>query len=451
VTELFFSDALLPDGWARDVAITVADGRIAAVRAGASPTGATRWPGAAVPGLPNVHSHAFQRAMAGLAETGGPQSDSFWTWREVMYRFLGRLSPDHVEAFAALAYAEMLETGFTAVGEFHYLHHAPDGSPYDDLGEMAGRIVAAASHTGIGLTLLPVLYNRGGFGGQPPSEAQKRFLNPHDRFLKLVERCRALAHTASGTIVGIAPHSLRAVDPRDLADAVTAAPPGPIHIHVAEQGREVEECLAWSGQRPVDWLLSHDDVGPRWCVVHATHMSLEETRALAGSGAVAGLCPITEANLGDGLFNLGPYLAAGGRFGIGSDSNVLVGAADELRLLEYGQRLSRRARNVAAAPGRSSGRTLFEHALAGGAQALGRTVVGLAPGARADIVTLDRSHPALLGRGGDGWLDGWIFAARGAVRDVWAAGRHVVADGRHVARPRLVTAYDAALRAVIAG
>ena len=449
MTELHFSHALLPEGWARDVKIRIADGRIAAVQPGAPSGRAERRPGVAVPGLANLHSHAFQRAMAGLAEIGGPEADTFWTWREVMYRFLARLTPDDVEAIAAAVYAEMLESGFTAVAEFHYLHHAPDGRPYDDLGEMAARIVAAAASAGIGLTLLPTLYSQGGFGGAPPHDGQRRFLNDRTRYLALVERSRALARALPNAVVGIAPHSLRAVDPDDLAAVVTATPAGPIHIHAAEQQREVDDCVAWSGERPVAWLLGHHEIGPRWCLVHATHMTPQETAALARSGAVAGLCPITEANLGDGLFDLVRVVDAGGRLGIGTDSNILVSPPEELRLLEYGQRLSRQARNVIAAPGASSGRGLFDRAQRGGAQALGRDPGGLVPGAPADIVALDRTHPALVGRTEDGWLDGWIFASdRGVVRDVWAGGRHVVVEGRHRAHDTLRASYAAALRAV---
>jgi formimidoylglutamate deiminase len=450
VTELHFSHALLPEGWARDVLIRVEGTRIAAVAPASPPGDAERHAGIAVPGLANLHSHAFQRAMAGLAEIGGPEADTFWTWREVMYRFLATLTPDAVEAIAAALYAEMLESGFTAVAEFHYLHHAPDGRPYDDLGEMAARIVAAAASAGIGLTLLPTLYSQGGFGGAPPHDGQRRFLNDRTRYLALVDRTRALARAWPDTVVGIAPHSLRAVDPQDLAAVVAATPAGPIHIHAAEQQREVDDCLAWSGERPVEWLLGRHEVGPRWCLVHATHMTPLETAALARSRAVAGLCPITEGNLGDGLFDLVRFVDEGGRLGIGTDSNILVSPPEELRLLEYGQRLSRQARNVIAAPGASSGRGLFDRARRGGAQALGRNPDGLMPGAPADIVVLDATHPALLGRTGDAWLDGWIFASdRGVVRDVWAGGRHVVVEGRHRARDTLRAGYAAALRDMV--
>jgi len=450
VTALHFAHALLADGWAREVRLVIDGGRITAIESAKPAREAERHATIAVPGLANLHSHAFQRAMAGLTEVGGEAADSFWAWRAVMYRFLAHLSPDHVEAFAAQCYAEMLEAGFTAVGEFHYLHHAPDGRPYDDPAEMAGRIVVAAASAGIGLTLLPVLYRQGGFDGRPPDAAQRRFATGLDDFAVLLARARNHAAGLPDSQVGVAPHSLRAIAPDDLAALIDAVPSGPVHIHVAEQRREVEECLAWSGQRPVQWLLDHHDVGPRWCLVHATHMDAAETTALARAGAVAGLCPITEANLGDGLFDLPGFAAAGGRFGVGSDSNVRIDAAEELRLLEYGQRLARRARNVIAPPRVSSGRTLFDAARAGGAQALGRAASGLAVGAPADIVALDPEHPALLAQDGDGWLDGWLFAGdRGVVRDVWAGGRRVVAAGRHIRREALKRRYAAARRAVL--
>src|SRR5262245_2709751 len=335
--ELFFDHALLPSGWARDVRISVVDGSIVAVAAGASRAVADRIAGIAVAGVPNLHCHAFQRGMAGLAERRGPAADSFWTWREVMYRFLQRLSPDDVEAIAAFAYMEMLEAGFTTVGEFHYLHHDVDGGPYADLGEMAQRIAAASAQARIGLTLLPSFYAYGGFGGAPPTAAQRRFINDPDRFLELVERSRAAVASLRAARVGIAPHSLRAVTPETLRAVCRGAPDGPIHIHAAEQMREVEECVAALGRRPVEWLLENVAVDSRWCVIHATHTNDAEVTALAASQAVAGLCPLTETSLGDGIFDGASYLAAGGRFGIGTDSNIQIDAAAELRQLEYSQ------------------------------------------------------------------------------------------------------------------
>ncbi len=443
---LFFDHALLPLGWARDVRVVVANGVITSVDEDAAQHGAERIAGVAVPGLPNLHCHAFQRGMAGLAERRGPVNDSFWTWREVMYRFLERLSPDDVEAIAAYAYMEMLETGFTSVGEFHYLHHDVDGRPYADLGEMAARIAAASAETGIGLTLLPSLYTHGGFGGALPNDGQRRFLNDAERFLKLVERTRMIVAALSYAHVGIAPHSLRAVTPEQLRLVCGAWPHGPIHIHAAEQVKEVEDSVACLGRRPVEWLLDFG-IDARWCVIHATHMTEDETHGLAASGAVAGLCPLTEASLGDGVF-IGPeYLAAGGRFGIGTDSNIQIDPAAELRQLEYAQRLKHRARNVmAAAESESTGRRLFETALAGGAQALGRPVGAIAPGCRADIVLLDPEYPDLACGRGDRWLDAWIFVAgRAAVKAVLIGGKAAVDDGRHILRPAIEARYRKAV------
>ena len=447
IEELWFERALLADGWARDVKIGVSGGRIASLETGAKRSGASF--GAAIPGLPNLHSHAFQRGMAGLAEVRGPAGDSFWTWREAMYRFVDRMGPDDVEAIAALAYAEMLEGGFTRVGEFHYLHHAPDGRPYADRGEMAARIAAASEAAGIGLTLLPVFYAHSGFGGAEPTSGQRRFLHDISSFGALLERAREVVSELDGAVVGLAPHSLRAATPGELAELARLGAGAPIHIHIAEQVKEVEDCLAWSGQRPVEWLMSQAEVGSDWCLVHATHMTPDETAALARSGAVAGLCPITEANLGDGLFPAEAFLALGGRFGVGSDSNVLIDAAEELRTLEYGQRLTRRGRNLLAAqPGASTGGDLFRAAVAGGAQALGAEA-GLSARPPAAGVALDLSHPPLFARDGDLLVDSWIFA-RGPVDAVWRGGRQVVSGGRHRDRDRIESRYREAMTRLIA-
>jgi len=428
---LHAGEALLPDGWARDVRIAVASGRIASVEAGVPAHAGDERVAILLPGMPNLHSHAFQRGMAGLAETRGPGSDSFWSWREVMYRFALSMTPEHVEAVAAQLYVEMLEAGFTRVGEFHYLHHDRNGQAYDDVAEMANRIAAAAVSTGIGLTLLPVFYAHSGFGGAAPNEGQRRFINDLDGFARLMEASRKAVRSIPEAVVGIAPHSLRAVTPRELQALVKLAPNGPIHIHVAEQVREVEDCVAWSGARPVQWLLDNAAVDGRWCLIHATHMSEDETRRMAASGAVAGLCPVTEANLGDGSFSGPLFLASGGRYGIGSDSNVLIGVPDELRQLEYSQRLARRERNVLAAPGRSNGRDLFDRAIAGGSAALGASAGGLCAGAPADFVSLYRAHPTLAGKADDAVLDAWIFANGASVDSVWVNGRRQVEAGRH--------------------
>ncbi len=446
---LWFEEALLPDGWAQNVRLTLEAGRIKAVDRDVPRAPGESTHGIALPGLSNVHSHAFQRGMAGLAERRGPAHDDFWTWREVMYRFLDRLTPDDVEAIAAQAYAEMLEAGFTRVGEFHYLHNDVDGRPYANRGELAERIVAAARGTGIGLTLLPVFYAHGGFGGAEPKPGQRRFVSNPERFAELVASARVAIRAVPDGVVGIAPHSLRAVTPDDLAAILPLAEGGPVHIHAAEQVREVEDCIAWSGVRPVQWLLDHAPVDENWCLIHATHLDPGETTRLAASDAVAGLCPITEANLGDGVFPTPSYLEAGGRFGVGTDSNILIDAAGELRMLEYAQRLSARARNVLAAEeGASVGAALFKGARAGGAQALGAGPAALEVGAQADIVTLDSDHPSLVGRRGDARLDSLVFAGA-RVTNVWCAGEQVVAEGRHRKAEAIAARYRVTLKRLL--
>ena len=423
--------ALLPSGWAKNVRFTVADGLIASIETDVPAGSGDEIHQITLPGMANVHSHAFQRGMAGLAEhRGGNSNDNFWSWREVMYRFLDRLTPDDMGAIAAMAYAEMLETGYTHVGEFHYLHNDAAGRAYDDPAELAARIVAAAQATGIGLTLLPVFYAHSNFGGEAPNHGQRRFIKDVDGFAHLLDACRSLL--SNGDQLGIAPHSLRAVTPDELSALIAMHPQGPIHIHAAEQQKEVHDSLAFSGKRPVEWLLDAAALDDRWCLIHATHMTDAETDALAASGAVAGLCPITEANLGDGIFPALRFLEAGGRIGIGTDSNVLIDPAQELRGLEYSQRLLHQARNVLASDTHPSvARRLFEETIAGGAQAMG-IAPGLAVGHAADFVTLNSGHPALYGRHGDQLLDGWIFAARNSCIDtVWKRGRQLVSRGLH--------------------
>ncbi len=448
---LHFAAALLPDGWASDVRITVADGVIGAITAGELAQAGDERHAIGLPGMSNLHSHAFQRGMAGLAEARGANDDSFWTWRETMYRFVDRIDPDQLRAIAALAYAEMLETGFTRVGEFHYLHHDPAGDAYADPATLSQAIVAAAANSGIGLATAKLFDAHAGFGGTAPSPAQRRFVHDLDDFAHLLDAVRSAAAVLPDAVVGIAPHSLRAVTAEELRHLSAMAGAAPIHIHVAEQVREVDDCLAWTGRRPVEWLLDEMPVDDRWCLVHATHMTDSEASRLAASGAVAGLCPITEANLGDGLFPAAPYLAAGGRFGIGSDSNVLIDMTEELRWLEYGQRLAHQARNIwASGPGRSSGQDIFTGAVNGGAQALGVTG-GLVIGGSADIVSLDARHPSLAGKSMPAILDGLLFAGgRGAIDHVWRRGEKLVSGGRHHARDRLAEDYRRALAALLA-
>jgi formimidoylglutamate deiminase len=433
--QIHAAQALLPGGWADGVRVTLQDGRIARVE-----TGLPGGQGALVAAPVNLHSHTFQRAMAGLTERRTAGQDSFWTWRTLMYRFLDRLTPEDVQAIAAQAFIEMAEAGFAACAEFHYLHHAPGGTPYADPAEMAHRIVAAAGEAGLGLTLLPVLYERGGCDGRALAGGQLRFGCDPDRFAALWQAIRL---DAPDTGLGVAPHSLRAVSPAGLALAASLAPDAPLHLHIAEQQAEVDELLAATGARPVEWLLANAAVGPRWCAVHATQMTPAETAALAATGAVAGLCPITEANLGDGIFDAPGWRRAGGRFGVGSDSNVLISLAEELRLLEYGQRLRDRARAVLAGDDRSTGRVLMEAAATGGAQAAGRAAGAIAPGLWADLLRLD--HPEAEGRRGDAVLDAFVFAGLPMVADVWSAGRHIVANGRHIARDSIATRFLAVM------
>lgn len=435
MTLLWFSSALLPTGWTDGVRLTVTDGVITSVETDATPDATDERHGAAVPGLPNVHSHTFQRAMAGLTERrGGDAGDNFWTWREQMYRFVDRLGPDEVEAVAALAFAEMIETGFTRVGEFHYLHHDPAGARYANTAELAVRLVAAANATGINLTLLPVFYAHSNFGGLPPAHGQRRFITSVDEFARLVEASRH-----QGVVVGVAPHSLRAVTPDELRAVVQLGTP--IHMHVSEQTKEVDDCLAWCSRRPVEWLLDQQLLDDRWCLIHATRTTAAELAGIAAAGSVAGLCPITEANLGDGVFDTAAFLQLGGRFAVGTDSNVLIDAAGELRQLEYAQRLFTRRRNVLtteATP--SAGRTLFDAALRGGSHALGVAGGGLSVGQPADVVAFNSAIS------GDVLLDSWVFASRVApIESVWCRGKRVVVNGRHIDRDAIEGRYHAAL------
>jgi formiminoglutamate deiminase len=408
--------------------------------------------GILLPALSNLHSHSFQRAMAGLTERKAAGRESFWTWREVMYRFVERLTPEDVAAIAAQAFAEMQEAGFAAVAEFHYIHNSPTGLAYADPSELSKCIISAADVTGIGLTLLPVLYSYGGAGQQPLSGGQRRFGNGVDSFLSLHSAAgRAVASLAPDARLGLAPHSLRATCPKDLAAVLAGADrtagEAPVHIHVAEQPREVEEIKAWLGARPVEWLLANAPMGPDWCAVHATHMTPAECAGLAATGTVAGLCPITEANLGDGPFDGPGWLRAGGRLGIGSDSNVRISVAEELRTLDYSQRLRDMSRAVMV-PGEGwVGAWLYGAAATGGAQALGRAAGSITPGMWADLVALDDTHPAFAPLQDDHLLDAFVFAAPdGVVTDLWSAGRHSVRHGRHVARDRIRADYVRCVR-----
>ncbi|PAQ05245.1 formimidoylglutamate deiminase [Mesorhizobium temperatum] len=450
MTAIFAEQALLPDGWHSNARIVVSDGRIATVEPNTASQPGDERHAILLPGMPNLHSHAFQRGMAGLAELRGPSADSFWSWREVMYRFALSMTPDQVEAVAAQLYVEMLEAGFSRVGEFHYLHHDRDGQPYANIAEMAERITAAAADTGIGMTLLPVFYAHSSFGGAAPNEGQRRFINDVNRFSRLVEKCRESVRTLNQGVVGAAPHSLRAVTPEELENIATMVPGGPVHIHIAEQVKEVEDCLAWSGARPVEWLLANANVDRRWCLIHATHMTETETATMAKSGAIAGLCPITEANLGDGTFAAPLFKQHGGRFGVGSDSNVLIGLPDELRQLEYSQRLAHGARNILAVAGGSTGRALFDAALDGGSAALGAGPSQIAAGASADFVSLEGNSPSLAGKTGDAVLDAWIFANGTNIDCVWVHGKKLVGGGRHARRDAIAERFRSVMTALSA-
>lgn len=450
--------ALLPEGWRSDVVLeTDPDGRLGQGTGSTAPspagTGALpRLPGPVIPGVVNAHSHAFQRALAGGAEVREGAGDSFWSWRRQMYRFLDRLTPEQVEVVATQLYVELLEQGYTRVVEFHYLHHDPRGRPHPDPLEMGRRIEGAAGTTGIGLTLLPVLYQSGDFGGRDPAPGQRRFLHETGAFLELLSALRA--DPGPGTTVGWAAHSLRAVPPDALERVLAEAPPdGPVHIHAAEQPREVRDCLAWSGLSPVEWLLQRAGVDRRWSLVHCTHMTESETDALAASGATAVVCPTTEANLGDGLFPLERWLAADGSLAVGSDSHVSTSPVEEVRWLEYGQRLVTGRRAVAASEERpSTGRRLLEAVWAGGGRAAGTRAGALAPGHPADWLVLDPDHPVLAGRRDDGLLDAWVFSGNdNPVREVWVGGRRVVVDGRHPHGGEASRAFAAVMEELLRG
>ena len=449
----FAERALLPSGWAKQVRIEVgADGVLMSVQAGASSDGAQKLNGPLLPGMPNLHSHAFQRAMAGLAEVAGNPNDSFWTWRELMYRLVGKISPEQLEVIARQLYIEMLKAGYTSVAEFHYVHHNTQGQAYADPVELSRRISAAGLQSGIGLTILPLLYTLSGFGGQAPNDGQRRFINSTGQYLDLQSRLKPLLAAQPAQTLGLCFHSLRAVTPEQIATVLAASDKAcPVHIHIAEQQKEVDDCLAWSGRRPLQWLYENVEVDERWCLVHATHAEADEVTAMARSRAIAGLCLTTEANLGDGIFPAVDFLAQGGRMGIGSDSHVSLSVVEELRWLEYGQRLRDQRRNRlygAAQP--MVGRTLFDAALDGGAQALGQPVGELAVGKRADWIVLDGRDPYLAMADGDSILNRWLFAGGDRqVRDVMVNGVWVVQQGRHAGEEDSAEAFGRVLKELL--
>jgi formimidoylglutamate deiminase len=452
---MFATHAWLPDGWRRDVLLEWNDaGTLLNVTPDVRdvPAHVERASGPIAPGMPNLHSHAFQRAMAGLTEYRANPTDSFWSWRDLMYRFAARITPDTLEAIARWLYVEMLKAGYTSVCEFHYVHHAANGQRYGNAAELAQRVVDAASETGIGMTMLPVLYQFSGFGAQPSRDDQRRFINTPEQLLSLLETLREARPEHGALRYGVAPHSLRAVSQASLRELIegldAVSPDAPVHIHIAEQTAEVEACLAAEGARPVQWLLDHFDVDARWCLVHATHIDEGETAGLAKRGAVAGLCLTTEANLGDGLFPAHEYLEARGVFGIGSDSHIGVDWRSELRLLEYGQRLVRRQRNVLASQQTAYvADRLFQGALAGGALATGRAVGALMSGARADWIVLDSQHSHLAEQTPESWLSSIVFCEHGEtpIVDVYVGGDRVVHQRRHRDEARLYADYREAL------
>ena len=449
---LFASHALLPTGWARDVLLYWNEqGLLTDVKSKAAcPAGTFQTAGPLLPGMPNLHSHAFQRAFGGLTEYRGAAQDSFWSWRSLMYRLAAAITPEQLEAIATGLYVEMLEAGYTSVCEFHYVHHDHDGRPYADDAALSMCLLRAAAREGMGLTLLPVLYQTSGFGGTSPSAGQRRFIRSTDNMLALLQKLKPLCES-QGARLGLAPHSLRAVPPGSLREALAGLyaldVTAPVHIHIAEQTAEVDACQAWSGQRPVQWLLDHTPVDARWCLVHATHMTPEESIRAARTDAVAGLCPSTEANLGDGIFDAASWLQGGGRWGVGSDSHACVNAAEELMLLEYSQRLATRQRNVLASTEQPSVATAMTlAAVAGGAQASARPVSGLAVGQQADMVALDAPHSLLRDLPSpEAMLSAHVFAShrQSALQQVWVAGRVQVQSGRHIL-------HDTALNGLVA-
>ena len=439
MTKLFADAALLPTGLSQSVSIDIDGGRIRRVTRDSDGSGADERHAFIMPGTANLHSHAFQRAMSGLTERRGPGADSFWSWRTAMYKFALSMTPDDLEAVAAQLYVEMLEAGYTRVGEFHYLHHDENGQPYSNVAEMAERIGAASRAAGIALTLLPVFYAHSGFGPKPPTEGQRRFITDRDSFAALLSAAASVVRRIPGAVLGVAPHSLRAATLEEIRDAAALPHDGPVHIHVAEQTLEVEDCVAATGARPIELLLSGVDVTDQWCLIHATHLSDSELNGVAAAKAVAGLCPITEANLGDGIFRAADFTAAGGRFGLGSDSNVQISLAGELRQLEYSQRLAQRARNVLAPAGRSTGEALLLAAASGGAQALGAGGA-IVEGMVADLVSLDSSHARYMP--GESLLDSFVFGSDIAIRDVWVAGRKQVSDGKHHGRDAIRAQFE---------
>jgi formimidoylglutamate deiminase len=423
----FFPEALLADGWCSDVSIQVdGHGIIETIRLNSSPLDAFVVSGPVVPGMPNVHSHAFQRVMSGLTETGS--GGDFWDWRETMYRIANQITPDQLKVIATQLYGEMLRAGYTSVGEFHYLHHQPGGEPYDNAAEMSLALLEAATDTGIGITILPVLYRYSGIEQRPLLPEQRRFGCSPDQLLRLAGLLSRETSKSPLAYTGIAPHSLRSVSIDDLKVVLSGSQELPVHMHISEQMAEVEAVLQYTGMRPVEWLFENMPVDERWCLIHCTHLNDREVNTIANSAAVVGICPTTEANLGDGVLPADELFGNGANAGIGSDSNISVDSVAELRLLEYAQRLVHPRRHVLTSL--RDGQNLWLRCALGGAQALGQPVGMLQVGRRADFLVLDKDHPALLGRTSDNIVDSLIFASDlTVIRDVYVAGVRVVEDG----------------------
>jgi len=447
-TKIWAARALLDDSWASSVEITIdASGNIESLVADCPYADGDRVE-LLIPAIANVHSHAHQRAMAGLGERAGNREDSFWTWRKVMYHYLERIQPEHLMHIAAQLYLEMLKHGYACVGEFQYLHHAVDGSAYENRAEMSLQCLQAARNVGIGFTALPVLYRYGGFGSAEPLDGQKRFLNGADGFIEIVKTLQAATAADANSSVGIAPHSLRAINRELLAEVIDSLDGlAAIHLHIAEQTREVDDCLAWCGQRPVEWLYDNFSVDRHWCLIHATHMTASETSNMADSGCIAGLCPTTEANLGDGFFNAVDFFGREGNWAIGSDSHISIDPVEELRWLEYGMRLQTRRRNLLVSETTlNTGRNLLDGALSGGALASGRRTGSIASGYRADFIVLDHRHPRLYGRRDDDLIGSWIFSGNdNLVRDVYVGGKKIIDNGHHADEDAIAQNYRATL------
>ena len=446
--KIWAASALLSSGWADSVEITIdPQGDIESISSNQPYTGGDRAE-LLIPAIPNVHSHAHQRAMSGLGEraglTGNAAKDSFWTWRKVMYHYLERIQPEQLFHLSAQLYLEMLKAGYSCVGEFQYLHHDLDGQAYGNRAEMSLQCMHAAQQVGIGFTALPVLYRYGGFGSAEPLDGQKRFLNNADGFVEIVKILQQESQSDANTSVGIAPHSLRAINQELLHEVIASLDNlAAIHVHIAEQTKEIEDCLDYSGQRPVEWLFEHFDINQNWCLIHATHMTAAETTAMAHSGCVAGLCPTTEANLGDGFFNAVDYFQQQGCWAIGSDSHISIDPVEELRWLEYGQRLVTRQRNLlVSSDSANTGRNLLDGALRGGARACGQKIGSIETGYRADLLVLDNQHPRLYGREQDDLLDSWIFSGnQNLVKDVYVGGKMVIRDGHHADEESIANNY----------